>query len=379
MSTSNNKLLCLFLFIGCITGVALFLFNERAAFTRNPGTTFMANIQIAPWKGIGGCGAGGAGGGTGDGIRWIGYGVSGGIIDLQVLPKFNMGRNFHYFTVAPKFSYKPTYTTTADISIPIVSKTGATQIQSNQPEFNRTTGGLGDIQATFSKSFGLTGQYLLTLGLSFPTGQYDIKRVRDREPEFLPTELQNGTGLYNSSLTIERTVDVENGMWFFDVIYNHPFIVRPFSKQNEFLDTYFSDYKDRTGNRRFYYRGKPYGENDIGDYTPPSITLSTFFSYKNFEHHVHSLGLIFNAPLGVAWKHSPFSNVYDPAPDPDHKAWSGALIYGVEFSREKLPLFLSVSLPLHDKADPYGRWNAPDWSDFLNQWTFAFGFKTTFF
>jgi hypothetical protein len=165
----------------------------------------------------------------------------------------------------------------------------------------------------------------------------------------------------------------------FDISYNHPFIVRPFSKQNEFIDTYFSAYKDRKNNRRFYYSGKPYGENDLGDYNPPSFSANVYFAYRGFEHHVHSVGLTFSAPLGVAWIHSPSTNFYDPAPDPDHLAWNTSLMYAIEFSKEKLPLFLAVSLPIHDKADPYGNWNAPDWRDLFQQWTFAFGFKATFF
>ncbi|HEX2959616.1 MAG TPA: hypothetical protein VHO70_22460, partial [Chitinispirillaceae bacterium] len=342
-------------------------------------SSLLKSIELTPWSGIGGCGAGGSGSGTADGIKWIGNGVSGGLIDVEILPKINIGQNFRYFTVVPQFSFKPTYTTTADIAIPIVSKTGVAQIQSNLPENNRTTGGLGDIYFDLSKTLGLTGQYQITLGLSMPTGQYDTKRVRDREPEFLPVDLQNGTGLCNASLALNRSFDVENGLWILDAAYNHPFVARPFSKKNEFLDTYFSDYKDRKGNRRFYYRGKPYGENDLGDYTPPSISLKTYFAYRGFEHYVHSFGLMFNAPFGVAWIRSPMTNTYNPAPDPDHQAWSGAFIYGVEFSRDKLPLFLAVSLPLHDKADSKGIWNAPDWDEFFQQWSFAFGFKTTFF
>jgi hypothetical protein len=335
-------------------------------------------MELTPWSGIGGCGAG-AGGGTSDGIRWIGNGISGGLINLEMLPKLSIGQNFRYFTISPRFSYKPSYTTTMDLTIPVVSKTGTAQNLSINPENERTIGGLGDLAFDFSKSIGMNGQYLFTLGLTFPTGQYDIKRVSDRVPEFLPVHLQKGTGLYNASLAIDRTIDIENGMWTFNLSYNHPFIIRPFSKQNEFLDTYFSEYKDRKNNRRFYYRGKPYGENDLGDYTPPSLTANTYFTWRGSEHHVHSWGLMFNAPLGIAWIHSSSIDMYDPVPDPDHKSWNAALLYGVEFSREKLPLYLAVSLPIHDKADLYGKWNQPDWDDIFQQWTFAFGFKTTFF
>ncbi len=41
---------------------------------------------MTPWQSIGGCGAGGSGGGT-DGIKWVGEGVSGGLVQVEVLPK----------------------------------------------------------------------------------------------------------------------------------------------------------------------------------------------------------------------------------------------------------------------------------------------------
>ncbi|MBN1601025.1 MAG: hypothetical protein JW915_05410 [Chitinispirillaceae bacterium] len=372
-----NKGIFLSIICGIVTSLVLFftLYQD----TENSELSLITAMELTPWSGIGGCGAGAGGGGTNDGIRWIGSGVSGGLIDLEMLSRFSIGQNFRYFTFSPRFSYKPSYTTTMNVAIPVLSKTGTAQNLSNSPENERTTGGLGDISLDFAKSIGMNGQYLITLGLTFPTGQYDIKRVRDKEPEFLPVHLQKGTGLYNASMAIERMVDIEDGMWTFSVSYSHPLALRPFSKQNEFLDSYFGDYKDRKNNRRFYYRSKPYGENDLGDYNPPSLTANVYFTSRKFEHHIHSWGVMFSAPLGVAWVHSPNISLYNPAPDPDHKSWNATLLYGVEFSREKLPLYLAVSLPIHDKADPRGIWDAPDWEDFMQQWTFAFGFKTTFF
>jgi hypothetical protein len=50
---------------------------------------------------------------------------------------------------------------------------------------------------------------------------------------------------------------------------------------------------------------------------------------------------------------------------------------------------LAFSLPLHDQANalggneyddgPLSTWDWPDWQDFLQQWTLAVGFKTSFF
>ena len=61
-----------------------------------------------PWESIGGCGAGGSGGGSGDGIKWIGQGTSGGYLEAEVFTKYNVGQNFSAFSVNPHFSFKPT-------------------------------------------------------------------------------------------------------------------------------------------------------------------------------------------------------------------------------------------------------------------------------
>jgi len=141
---------------------------------------------------------------------------------------------------------------------------------------------------------------------------------------------------------------------------------------------------------RFEYYFKPYGENDLGAYTPASISGSCYYGYRGKHGFVHSWGVTFAAPLGVAWIPSFNASKYDPHPDPDHQAWSSTLNYGLEFSRTKFPIFAGVSLPLHDRknsadpSDPYNeepfrKWDWPDWGDFLQQWTVGIGVKATMF
>lgn len=335
--------------------------------------------SLTPWQNIGGCGAGGSGGGAGDGIKWIGKGVTGGYVDLEMLPRFSFGQNFQTFSFSPRFSFKPTYTTTMGVSIPISSKSGEVQFQTNRDANDRTTGGLGDIGVDISKAIGSQGEYSFSLALTLPTGQYDIKRGADATAEFLPSSLQKGSGLFGATLTFSRTIDVEDGMWLMDIGYSNPFNMRPFSGKNEMLDTYFKDYINQKDNKRFYYKFKPYGENDLGAYTPPSVSMSLAFADKKNENFVQSWGLTFGAPIGVAWIAREKTNIYDPFPDPSHKAWSAAFAYGLEFSHANFPTFFGVSVPIHDKSDDKGKWDAPDWSDFLEQWTFALGMKATLF
>lgn len=346
------------------------------------------HYSYTPWSSIGGCGGGGSGGGVGDGIKWIGNGVSGGLIDVEMLSRYNFGQNFTTFSMNPKFSFRPEWTTKVDVIVPVTSKTGEVQYRSNQPAETRGTGGLGDIMLDVSKTFGSSGEYSVELGMGLPTGQYDIKRGSDAAREFLPISLQKGTGLYCPTLSLYYTRDVQGGMWLGNVCFSYPFAARPFTKKNEFLDTYFPMYKDSTQSRRFYYRAKPYGENDLGGFTPPNLGFGVSYAYRGVEHFVHSWNFVFSAPLGVVWIPSEKTNQYNPRPDPDHKAWTAAIAYGLEFSREKFPLFIGVSLPIHSKPSPgkdemdpkpLAKWTAPDYNDILQQWTIAVGFKSTMF
>lgn len=342
---------------------------------------------LSPWASVGGCGAGGSGGGGGDGIQWVGQGVSGGLATLEVLPRYAAGQNFSSLSLPLRFSYKPSWNMDLGVTVPFMSKSAEVQYRSNQSPNDRSTGGTGDISTDFTFNLGPSAQYGVTVGMSWPTGQYDIQRGPDAAKEYLPASLQKGSGLYTASLGLSYSRDVDDGIWIYNVSYAHPFNSRWISGQNEFLDGELAAYQG-ADSRRFYYDWKFYGESDLGDFTPPSLTGAVHYGYRGIPGMVHSVGLTFSAPLGVAWIRSEQVGVYDPRPDPDHKAWSAALVYGAEFSRDTYPIFMAFSLPFHDKANapganeydetPMASWDAPDWKDLAQQWVVALGFKTSF-
>lgn len=349
---------------------------------------YSAPVEVAtPWESIGGCGAGGSGGGASDGIKWIGQGVSGGYLEVETFAKYSVGQNFSGMTVTPHFSFKPTWSTKVGMSVPLMSHRGEVQYRTNQIPTDRSTGGLGDISFDFSKTIGSGGAASLSASLSIPTGQYDIKRGTDASQEILPSSFQRGSGLYSLTLGWDYSRDTDKGIWLYGLTYTHPFAMHLFSGENEFNDSYWKG-MDHKGDR-FKYRFKPYGENDLGGYTPPSVGGSIAYGYRGRPGIVQSFGLSFSVPLGVAWISSEKAGKYDPRPDPDHKAWSAALAYGIEFSNTDFPVFLALSLPLHDKSNapntneyddsPMKTWDAPDWSDFGQQWTIAVGVKGSFF
>ena len=372
------------LFSGILSGVALAAVAGGAFYAG-----FNSPVEVAtPWQSIGGCGAGGSGGGSGDGIKWIGQGVSGGYLEVEAFTKYTVGQNFTGVSFTPHLSIKPTWSTKFGVSVPWMSHSGEVQYRSNQIPADRTTGGVGDVSFDFSKTIGSGGAASLSASLTIPTGQYDIKRGTDSGKELLPSSFQKGSGLYSLTLGWDYSRDTDKGIWLYGLSYTHPFAMHLISGENEFNDSYWKDIEHKGD--RFEYRFKPYGENDLGAYTPPSVGGSIAYGYRGRPGIVQSFGVNFSVPLGVAWINSEKVGTYDPRPDPDHQAWSVAFAYGIEFSNSDFPVFFAISLPLHDKSNaadpeneydesPMRKWDAPDWSDFGQQWTIAVGIKGSFF
>ncbi len=383
--------------------------GETGFFEKNTRTDTAARVAdvsagvalpAMPWRSVGGCGAGGSGGGGG-GIKWIGEGVHGGLKDMQLktMIKIDNGQNFQNHTLENRFSFKPRYSTTVGLTLPYVSKHGSVQPTTLVPEKYHRSGGTGDLTLDVSQALGMTGLYSFAFSLTMPTGQYDIKRGDDKTTKILPKGMQKGGGIYNVSLSLSRTIDTDDGMWMLDASFSHGFNMKPVSGENEFMDEYFADYThyqdssdDVEAKEHFYYRFKPYGENDLGDYTPPSVSASVYFADRSHENFMQSGGLSFSFPLDVAKIHSEDYNGvntrYQPRYDPDHQAWSLTFSYGIEFKNGDFPVFLGASCPLHDKANApekdedvqlWKLWNTPDLQDFPQQLTIAAGMKVAFF
>jgi hypothetical protein len=350
--------------------------------------TFDATQRFTPWQSIGGCGAGGSGGGA-TGIRWFGEGVGGCILQAEVLPKVNFGRTFFSFTTAPRISYRPQWQTELGVTLPIMVKLAEVQPQTNIDPRTYYNAGRGDLSVDIQRSFGVEGQFAWSVELGMPTGQYDTRRGTDRTQIILPASVQKGQGIYAATGRLAYTRDLNAGFLYFDGSLYWPFMLS-FSGKNSLLSTDYALYTDAIDNReRFYYHFKPYGESDRGDYYPPALNFNAAYAYRGSAKYVHSVQLNFTAPLGVRWIHSYVPTHYDPYPDPDNRAWDVVLGYGLEFRRDRLPLFLGIGLPIHsrkgtptnDRYDPkpFAQWNAPDWGALGEEWIFAFGFRAGMF
>ena len=350
-----------------------------------------------PWQCIGGCGAGGSGGSAAD-IKWIGEGVRGGLIDIESVGSLTLGENFEYRQVRTRLSMKPTWSTGLGLTIPIVSKTGVLQPKTNFDDKTEQVAGVADVMIDLSKTVGMEGEYSLFFNLTLPTGRFDVKRGREQEQLYLPVTLQTGTGLFNASIGIGRTIDVENGLWLIEGYFAYPFAVN-FHGKNRFVNNKADQYNaiDSRWNllsdeqkKRFQYHFKPYGENDLGGYVPPSLTAALYYGNRRQVKYVHSYGIKVWIPLGVAWIPAYSASTYDPVPDPNNKTWSITLHYGLEFSRPEYPFFLSINKTIVSRStpnpnDPYdekslGKWHGPDMNELLHSnWIVAFGIKATMF
>ncbi len=353
--------------------------------------------DVTPWQCVGGCGAGGAGGTAAD-IKWIGQGVRGGLIDVEVMGSLTLGQSFEYKQVKTRLSMKPTWSMNLGLTIPMVSKMGTLQPKTNFDDKTETTGGLADIMFDVSKNIGMEGEYSISLNITVPTGQYDVKRGRENEMLYLPTTLQRGGGVYNAVLGLSRTIDVDRGLWVVEGFFSYPFAIN-FNGKSKYVNNGKDQYNDidarwelLTGEekKRFQYHFKPYGENDLGGYTPPSITATVYYGNRRQMNYVHSYGAKVWIPLGVAWIPNYSAGRYDPMPDPNHKSWSVTLHYGLEFSRSEYPLYFAVNKTIWGRSalnqnnqydeKTLAQMHAPDLKQLLNDnWTFALGIKATMF
>jgi hypothetical protein len=379
-----------FVTVTLLLGIAFFMILNA---NKNTSTV----IKTTPWACVGGCGAGGSGGAGGATAKWIGRGVTGGLLDIQGMYSGSDTKQSVSKALELRFSIKPTYTSILALTVPFFSKTGSLQTTSDQPPITGLiNNGIGDIRVDYIGNFGLSGDLSYDFTLSLPTGPYTATTGSDKYPIYLPTSLQLGAGVYNLSLDIGKTIDRDKSMILLDLVYSYPFNIN-FSGKNQYYD-FTQQQKDlmtSSEKKRFYYYFKPYGENDIGGYTPPSLMASAFYGYKGMEDFVHSFGLMFSVPLGVSWIPAlTTGKPYDPSPDPDNQVWNATLCYGLEFSKSNFPLFIAAYLPIHAKTasatnaqagnkydpTPMESWSrGPEWNDVFHRWSVFMGVKTSLF
>jgi len=183
------------------------------------GTVRLAQVSapLASWGSVGGCGAGGgAGGGTGGCPKWVGRGVTGGLLDVQTqaCPSVAKGNIFNTFNTRigtsalfQKWSF--------GLTVPLLYKIGDVQVPtSTLGVFNEESAqiaGFGDIGLEITRKLGITNAHILNLTINAPTGAHDAVR----QGVFLPPQLQLGGGVLGLTGLYEYTMDRDWGFMLF--------------------------------------------------------------------------------------------------------------------------------------------------------------------
>jgi hypothetical protein len=166
-----------------------------------------ATPVLASWGDIGGCGAGGgASSSTGGGVKWVGRGVQGGLIDVQCLASetFVHGNEFTFFNV--RLGTRALTGWNFGLYVPVLYKIGDVTVLGATRTAHMA--GFGDVSVEASRKLGITGAHLLTLGASAPSGAWDAVR----RGVVLPQHLQLGSGTLGVSGAYEYTFDRDWGL-----------------------------------------------------------------------------------------------------------------------------------------------------------------------
>lgn len=401
LNAGRNYLLCMSrtkLRLVCCLGFVFSLLVLSSSSFRRPPTRRNRHPSVpVPWQNVGGCGSGSGSAHPSYYYRNdlhpplpsdTNYHLGAHVDYIQLLGQ-DLQRSRLSLVLFGRFGGFASY-----LAIPIVFREKTVLTATSLSHTDSETKGLGDIEA----GFRYHTPYLLPpnitmpieLSLVFPTGQYALTRGPEFAESILPADLQRGRGVWEAILGIKPSLPIGRVRLASHTGIRYPFNIS-FSGRNEFLDTWYTEnrsYKDSTDSdtkSRFYYRFKPYGENDIGDYYPPSLFFEPAVSASFSERLEHFWRSKLEFPLGTTWLHNYYARVYDPHPNPDHRAWRFTLHYDLQLTIRPVQSIFSISLPLYDKPpksafyteSDLNTWDSPDWTEFMQSWSFGVRLRIT--
>jgi len=161
------------------------------------------------WGNIGGCGAGGGSSSGATGAKWVGRGVSGGYVDVQLLVTQAYSHDNYFTTFNTRLGTGVLNKWSFGLNVPILYKVGQVDVLGQ----SRTAhiAGFGDLSAEVTRKLGITNSSQLTLIASAPAGAHDAVR----EGIVLPQHLQLGSGVLGVTGQFEHTVDRDWGLMIF--------------------------------------------------------------------------------------------------------------------------------------------------------------------
>jgi len=165
--------------------------------------------RLVAWGDVGGCGVSGATA-TAGGFKWVGRGVTGGLIDIQCIASQNV-----YLDGTTSLSFSTRLGTSIGYkwmvaaTVPFIYN--VEKVDSFGVEKEAHLPGFGDLSLEVSRKLGITNAHLLTLALTAPSGAHDAVR----KGVILPQRQQLGSGVMGASLTYEYTRDFDWGLMIF--------------------------------------------------------------------------------------------------------------------------------------------------------------------
>ncbi len=195
---------------------ALLLFGKVSGPGSEREGYYGSAMMVTPWKGVGGCGAGGGGSKAGSAIEWTGQGISGALLDLQIMPSSSItskdpggGITEVRSLSLPIIAYlHSTSGSTLGLTVPFSS------IACSMEPGTYNVVGLGDMDVSLSRRFGAGNQFNLLGSIGIPTGRHDIYNDDNtRDPGLLPTAGQLGLGIFMGNLSVDATIDKDWGFY----------------------------------------------------------------------------------------------------------------------------------------------------------------------
>ncbi len=196
--------------VGILTTALLVL---GSMLIRHPHDTGRASSPpCSPWESVGGCGASSGSAGGAAGLKWIGNGVDGPLLKIQVIVERSVATDTAYDTTeafdgrmnlitssfAPRLMFAPRFADFS-LSVPFTVKQG----------YGMKTGFLGDISFEVAKSFGYTGGLTTALAFQFPSGRSEVEISPGR---YAVAEMQLGTGVYGAQAMVDYTLTLDWGI-----------------------------------------------------------------------------------------------------------------------------------------------------------------------
>jgi hypothetical protein len=332
---------------------------------------------LAVWNNIGGCGSGGGGAAAGAG-KWIGRGVSGGLIDLELLANTTRGGDYQYsaLNIAATFHYPAIPNYTAGLSLSSKSNTfeyeGFKVAEDLTSRQTRITGGMGDLGLQINRLFGNENEHSAGISLSLPTGQHNIKRLHFKGQNIEPDDVrwmnpfvQPGSGLYSLGASYEYTRTRDWGLIIFGASYTSAWAWdnqacrdgRGGSINDKVLSCQAADPSPLTwkvwelvhqpfdGNPKEWTDS--YGAPGTGATGADGYSVYGYVGHKE-ESSTQSIGLTFSAPLSPTyyWEYgSDESNNWRASTRIRTNDYTLKISGGIEITNPDFPIFLGFGIP----------------------------------